>query len=63
MRDSKGRFISAKRVALTDKVKVWVSKEYMGSHQDHYVGVMTVSEMKHFQTDTGQSIISQAITI
>lgn len=63
MRDANGRFISPKKVPQTAKVKVWVDKEYAGTKEDMYMGEMTKAELKHFQTATGQSVISKSITI
>ena len=63
MRDANGRFISPKKVPLTAKVKVWVDKEYAGTKEDMYMGEMTVDQMRHFQKDTGQTVISKSITI
>lgn len=63
MRDANGRFISPKKVPQTAKVKVWVDKEYAGTKEDMYMGEMTVSEMEHFQKDTGKTVISKSITI
>lgn len=63
MRDANGRFISPKKVPQTAKVKVWVDALYAGTDKDMYMGEMTVAELKHFQTSTGQSVISKSITI